>query len=201
MAAPKPTPEEKLFAVIQGAKVTPLRGRGSPKSFKQWLQQARTSIGPIDLPRINKLLMGVMGLLVAGLIAQFFSQPNVDRLIAQAGAPQPFHIAPPLQALKPLEEYLPKMVEQDPFRVGQTTVQASATSSEPAAVKQPDAKALIASLRLVGISWGDLPTAMIEQDKQTYFLKPGDTLGGLTIKAIEKDHVILKSGDQEVDLF
>ena len=201
MAAPKPTPEEKLFAVIQGAKATPLRGRGSAKSFKQLLQQVKTSIGPIDLPRINKLLIVVMGLLVAGLIAQFFSQPNVNRLIAQAGEPAPFRIAPPLQGLKPLEEYLPKVLEQDPFRVGQTTVQASADASEPAAGKQSDAKALIANLRLVGISWGDLPTAMIEQDKQTYFLKPGDTLGALTIKAIQKDHVILKLGDQEVDLF
>lgn len=201
MATVKPTPEEKLFSVIQGAKAVPLRGRGSAKSFKQHLQQLQASIGPIDLPRINKLLMGVMALLVAGLIAQFFSQPNVDRLMAQAGEPQLFRIAPPLQGLKPLEEYLPKVLEQDPFHVGQTTIQASANPSEPAAANQTDAKAMIANLRLVGISWGDSPTAMIEQDKQTYFLKPGDALGALTIKTIEKDHVIFKSGDQEVELF
>ena len=64
-----------------------------------------------------------------------------------------------------------------------------------------DAKSLVAPLRLVGIAWGDPPTAMIEQDKQTYFLKVGDPIGALTVKEVLRDHVILQSGDQEVELF
>lgn len=203
MAAAKPTPEEKLFAVIQGAKSTPLRGRGSALSFKQRLQQMGARVGAIDLPRANQLLMAVMALLVAGLAAQFFTQPSVERLIAQAQEPEPFRIAPPLQGLKPLDEYLPKVLEQDPFRTGHTSSAAAGASNteKPEPAPPADPKALIANLRLVGIAWGDAPTAMIEQDKQTYFLKPGDPIGALTVKEILKDHVILKSGDQEVDLF
>lgn len=202
MAMQKPTPEEKLFSVIQGAKAVPLRGRGSRASLGALARQTFARIGSIDLPHINQLLMAVIGFLGLCLAGQFLTRPNLDRLMVHAQEPAPFRIAPPLQGLKPLDEYLPKILEQDPFRVGQQPVtQAAASASQSAVDSKPDPKTLIGNMRLVGISWGDAPTAMIEQDKQTYFLKPGDTIGGLSVKDIQKDHVILKSGDQEVDLF
>ena len=198
---PKPTPEEKLFSVIQGAKATPLRGKGSAQSFRQQLQRILTRLGPIDLPRVNRLMVGLILILGAALIGQFFARPSVDRLMAGAEEPAPFHIAPPLQGLKPLEEYLPKVLEQDPFRVGQAAAPRETGTPPPAEASKPDPKSLISNMRLVGVSWGDTPTAMIEQDKQTYFLKPGHVIGSLSVKDIQKDHVILKSGDQEVELF
>ena len=197
----KPTPEEKLFSVIQGAKATPLRGKGSARSFRQQLQQFLTRIGPIDLARVNQLMVGLIVVLGIALAGQYFMQPSVDRLIAGAEEPAPFHIAPPLQGLKPLEEYLPKVLEQDPFHVGQAAAPVANAAAQPGDATKPDAKSLVSNMRLVGISWGDAPTAMIEQDKQTYFLKPGDAIGQFSVKDIQKDHVILKTGDQEVDLF
>ena len=200
MATVKPTPEEKLFSVIQGAKATPLRGKGSKKTIGQLARQAWELLAALDLPRINQLLTGLIIVLCLGLAVQFFTQPNIDQLIANSEAPEPFRIDPPLQGLKPLDDYLPKVLEQDPFRVGQVQPQPPAQPGEQAE-SRPDPKALVANMRLVGISLGEVPTAMIEMEKQTYFLKPGDAIGAVTVKEIQKDHVILKSGEQEVDLF
>lgn len=189
-----------MFSVIQGAKATPLRGRGSRKTIGQLAQQISAQIAAIDLPQVNQLLAGLIVLLSIGLVIQYATQPSINTLIADSAQPLAFRIATPLQGLKPLEEYLPKVLEQDPFRIGQAPALLSQAAAD-AQVSKPDPRALIANMRLVGIASGDVPTAMIEQDKQTYFLKPGDSIGGLTVQEIQKDHVILKSGDQEVELF
>ena len=201
MATQKPTPEEKLFAVIQGAKTPPIRGRSSALSLAGVGQRFMTAVGPMDLPRINQALTVMMAILGACAAGQLFLRPGVDRLMARSEPSPPFRIAAPLDGLRPLEEYLPRILEQDPFRVGQAPAVAHQEPPAPSEPPKPDPKALIASMRLVGIAWGDSPTAMIEQDKQTYFLKPGDALGSLTVKEILRDHVILKAGDQEVELF
>lgn len=200
MATPKPTPEEKLFAVIQGAKAPPIRGRSLALSLTAVGQQVMASVGPVDLPRINQVLTGVMVLLGACAAGQLFLRPSVNRLMARSEPTPPFRIAAPLEGLQPFEEYLPRVLERDPFRVGQTPAAAIARP-EPSEPPKPDPKAALASLRLVGIAWGGSPTAMIEQDKQTYFLKPGDAIGPFTVKEILRDHVILRAGDNEVELF
>ena len=200
MAVQKPTPEEKLFAVIQGAKAPPVRGRSSAWSAVAVGQRITALVGPIDLPRINQALLAVMAILGACLAGQLFMLPSVDRLMARSEPPPPFQIAAPLVGLKPLEEYLPRVLEADPFRVGRTPAQNPAPSSQSTS-QELDPKALVASMRLVGIAWGDAPTAMIEQDKQTYVLKTGDLIGSLTVKEILRDHVVLKAGNQEVELF
>lgn len=200
MAADKPTPEEKLFAVIQGAQMPPVRGRASAPSIAAVRQRLAALVSSIDLPRLNQALMVVMALLGVGMIGQLFTLPSVERLMATSDALPSFQIAPPLEGLKPLEAYLPRVLEADPFRVGSTPTGASIAQSSLVAAA-PDAQALTASMRLVGIAWGDAPTAMIEQDKQTYVLKTGDLIGSLTVKEILRDRVILKAGDQEIELF
>ncbi len=189
-----------MFAVIQGAKAPPVRGRSPAFSAAVVGQRIAALIGPVGLPRINQALIAVMAVLGACLAGQLFILPSVDRLMARSEQPPPFQIAAPLAGLKPLEEYLPRVLEADPFRVGQTPAQNPAASGQSAS-QELDPKTLVASMRLVGIAWGDAPTAMIEQDKQTYVLKTGDLIGSLTVKEILRDHVILKAGNQEVELF
>lgn len=197
MPASKPTPEEKLFSVIQGAKHPPIRGRARALSLAQAAKTALAWIGPFDLPRVNQLL----GVIVIGLgmacVLQLFLWPSPDRLLRQVEGPAPAVVPAPLEGLRPTEEYLQVMARQDPFRVGETPV----TAASVAAIPQRDPREAIADLRLVGIAWGDDPVAMIERSEQTHVLRPGEVIGGATVKEIFHDHVILQVEGRDVELF
>lgn len=193
MPAPKPTPEEKLFAVIQGAKHPPIRGGAQAVSLRTLLAW----VGPLDLPRANQLLGVIIVLLGAACMGQLFLWPSVERLLQRAQAPGSFQMAPPLQGLRPTEEYLQTMAQQDPFRVGETPVADQAVSAPP----PRDPRQVVAELKLVGIAWGDDPVAMIEQAGQTYVVRPGEPIGEATVKDVFPDHVILQVDGQEVELF
>ena len=60
----------------------------------------------------------------------------------------------------------------------------------------------VGALKLVGIIWSDNPQAMIEDTKgqKTYLLSVGELVGGLTIKKILKDKVVLGQDKQEWEL-
>ncbi|MDP8264961.1 MAG: type II secretion system protein N [Candidatus Aceula lacicola] len=59
-------------------------------------------------------------------------------------------------------------------------------------------------LKLVGISWLDMPnsaSAMVENaDGMTYFLKEGENINQVTIKAIYADRVVFSFEDQEMEI-
>lgn len=198
MASPKPTPEEKLFAVIQGAKSPPVRKPGRGRSLAFAGQRVLALAQAADLPFVNRMLLGLMAVLVLGFFTPLFNLPSVERLIATSQPPALFRMAAPLEGLKPLEDTLLQVLQNDPFRVGSTPLPAGGPSSSTPA---PDAAATLSDLRLVGIAWGEVPIAMIEQNNQTYFLKAGDSLGSFTIKEVLRDHVILRSANQDVELF
>lgn len=200
MAVQKPTPEEKLFAVIQGAKQPPLRGRPQALSLATVGIRLSSLIGPLDLPRVNQWLTGlVIALGLLCLIGPFFMTPRMSRIIAQAHAPIPPFVVAPLDGIRPLEEYLQGMITQDPFRVGETPRASAPSGDTPPAVSDP--RALVKDLQLVGISFGEKPVAMIERQQQTYVLKVGESLGEFTVKEILKDRVILHVGNQDLELF
>jgi hypothetical protein len=191
---PKPTPEEKLFAVIQGAKAPPLRGgrRG---------QTLARAVAAIDLPQINQALTALTVLLGLATLHPLIQRPRVDRLLDSVPASPGFRIAGPLDGLRSLDAYLPPILEQDPFRVGSVTPAQPAASDTPEALFEPDPAEQLSGLRLVGLSPGPEPTAMIEQDGQTYFLRPGDAVGAFTVKQILPDRVILRAGSRDLELF
>ena len=58
------------------------------------------------------------------------------------------------------------------------------------------------SLRLVGISWSDIPDAMIEDAAalRTFFVKEGEMIGKYKVKAIFKNKVILSGAGEEIEL-
>ncbi len=143
MATQKPTPEEKLFAVIQGAKTPPIRGRSSALSIAGVGQRVLAAVGPMDLPRVNQALTLGMALLGACAAGQLVLRPSVDRLMARSEQPPPFRIAAPLEGLRPLDEYLPRVLEQDPFRVGQGPAATVARPGPPGPSEppKPDPKA------------------------------------------------------------
>ena len=209
MTADKPTPEEKLFAVIQGAKHPPLRAKAqviSLASAGPWLSSL---MGPMDLARINQLLTWViagMGLLCVA--SPVLMRPHGDRMVAAAQQQAaPFVMPSPLEGLKTTQAYVELLRSQDPFRIeAQATVpkaEQPPTVQEPHIRPGPDPKTVLADLKLVGISLSPEPIAMIEQvsTQQTYFLKPGDLIGQAMVKEILSDRVVLHVGDQDMDLF
>ena len=203
----KPTPEEKLFAVIQGAQHPPLRSRAQALSLAGMGARMSSLIGPLDLPRVNQLLMGVIGVLgLMCVVNPLLMQPQLDRLMEGAHLrATPFTITPPLQGFKSSQEYVDLIRDKNPFRVEEPVVarQASPTETAPVSPPQPDFQSALSNLKLVGISWGPDPTVMIEETetKQTHFLKPGSTVGPFTIKEILPNRVILRAGDKDYELF
>jgi DNA-binding transcriptional regulator LsrR (DeoR family) len=59
------------------------------------------------------------------------------------------------------------------------------------------------TLKVVGIAWGETPVAMIEDTttRETFFLKALQSIGGIRVKAVLKDRVILSYENAEHDLF
>src|SRR3989441_11196075 len=59
------------------------------------------------------------------------------------------------------------------------------------------------TLKLVGISWGPVPVAMIEDTatRETSFLREQESINQIRIKAILRDRVIISYGNAEHDLF
>lgn len=199
MATQRPTPEEKLFSVIQGEPHPPIRPKARAVSPAGFSARLSVFVGSFDLPRVNQLLVVVIGLLgMACLSSLFWLQPRIDRLMGKAQT----HAAPalpgPMDGLRPVEAYLQTITTQDPFRIGEVPRTASTTDTPP---NRLDPKTLVSGLRLVGIAWAEEPIAMVEQQQQTHFLKKGDTLGTLTVKEIFRDHVLFQANDQDVELF
>lgn len=198
--ASAPTPEEKLFAVIQGAKHKPLRRPPSSLSPSALTARLRSAAAALDVPKINQALLVLMvplGALCA--LGPLIMRPSPQRVLAKARAQRvPFIIPPPLEGLRAAEELVQLVRANDPFGLGERAV-----ASAPAPVQPMLARQRLADLRLVGIARGAVPTAMVEQVSQntTHVVKIGDLIGGLTVKAILDDRVVLDAGGEEVELF
>jgi hypothetical protein len=100
--------------------------------------------------------------------------------------------------LKKLEYYLAKVKKRDIFRMGM------AARPENMIEAAPSSKAVEATqrLKLVGISWSDDPDAMLEDTKasKTFFVKKGQSIGDVKVENITKDKIVLRLGDELVDL-
>ncbi len=99
--------------------------------------------------------------------------------------------------------------EPQQTEVARQTVPLAAQSAE--AVSAPERRSVLAKLtrsrvqdlKLVGISWSDVPDALIEDmvTHTTFFLKKGQSIeGGILVKDIYKDKVIVESHGRQVEL-
>ena len=212
MASQKPTPEEKLFAVIQGAPSASPRARAQALSLVSLRAQLAATVKTVDLPRANQALAVVMALLGGFcLVNPWLMRPRLDQLLSRATQQVvPFAIATPLEGMQEADAYVALARAQDPFRIGEappTTPTVMGDLPEPPEIppmpQGPTAQELLADFRLVGIAWGAEPRVMIEQvsAQTTHILKPGDAIGDFTVKDIFEDRAVLQIGDQEVDLF
>ena len=200
----KPTPEEKLFAVIQGAAHPPLRSKRSSRSILDMGRTAWAMAGSIGVPQVNHALVTFNILLALVCVAGAFMRPDERKLMGLAAqSPGRFTIAPPLAGMQPVEELVELMRAKDPFHIAEPIATVPTPNTTPPPPTGPDFQAALSQLKLVGIARGEEATAMIEDkaSQQTHFLRRGETIGVFTIKEVLPDHVILRAGDQDFDLF
>ncbi len=170
-----------------------------------------------NLKLLNRILVGVLLLVVIGIA---FEMNNTRTMpMDLKGQPEIVSASPgnqgegelKLASIGLLPDYLNEVAKRNIFAPMpapalkpqklklQSTSPVKPPSPNPVQILQEKVKAL----KLVGISWGKDPVAMIEDktSQQTSFLKVGDSINGVKVKAILRDRAILSHGDAEYDLF
>ena len=184
-----------------------------------WLS-GRLAPREVNLDLINRGLIVLLAALVVAL-ALNTQRPRSDPMDlfreAQSASSQPKG-EQPLTALRPVDDYLREVEQRDLFNPVAPPVapperkpaEAKAeTVKAPAPTKPPEPSPLqvlrerVKNLKLVGISWGPSPVAMIEDTatRETTFVKEHESINQVRVKAILKDRVVLSYGNAEFDLF
>ena len=143
------------------------------------------------------------GLIVYLVVDLWVLQPKPPTLIAQtvpatASAPGAIQPHEGEDLAREAAEYRNTLAARNPFRLSvQRLVEGG--GGQTAKAKLQD---LIASLAVVGINRGTIPEALVEdsQAKKTYFLKVGDQVNGLTVKAIDQNGVAVTYEGEETTL-
>lgn len=181
------------------------------RSFFQTMQPE------FNLRLVNRVLVGVLILVVIGIGFELKDNRTIpsdlvgqpEMISASFGDPGEGDLK--LASIAPLPEYLNEVAKRNLFApMPVAPVQPQRPERKPVQPLKPlppDAVQIlqekVKSLKLVGISWGKDPVAMIEDkaSQQTSFLKVGESINGIKVKAILRDRAILSHGDAEYDLF
>ncbi|MFA5094082.1 MAG: hypothetical protein WC512_02430, partial [Candidatus Omnitrophota bacterium] len=101
----------------------------------------------------------------------------------------------------PLDTYISEIKQRDIFRPVPKELSVGTSTSKEAMERLKDAAR---DLKVVGISSGDNPTALIHstRDNSTYFLKKGQKIGktDVEIREISKQKVTIGYQDEKLDL-
>ena len=171
----------------------------------------------LSLKLVNRLLIVLLVFVLAGIAYNMNKvRATVENLSGQVAASSPsVGTQQALASLNPLADYLKEFEKRDLFRpvIPPKPKAKEAKPLEPKKkqpVKKPPQPTSIEilekkakTLKLVGISWGKNPVAMIEDttSRETSFLKAGQFINEIQVKVIMKDRAILSLGDAEYDLF
>ena len=205
-------------------------GKASPWSVRTWGRGlfsrrpgpsgifSRMRVSPeFHLQWVNRILIVLLVLVVAGIVFNANNTREIPQnLIDPIDVPQSADIGEPLEnprtaSLKPLADYL-KVVEKRSLFLPAPLPKPEkpVVQKEPPPLQKPPPpdplkilRERVKSLKLVGISWGERPTAMIEDTvtKETSFIRVGEVINEVEVKAILKDRAILSYGGAEYDLF
>ncbi len=210
----KVTPEEKLLKLIENPAVEMKEAKQKRNKFRfsfkaifrlpfKKIASTKERFKPvfINLKIINQLLIIVCIILAVYLSYDLSAnQPNIDKFLALALKVSEKHAPKDITSqisLLNLSEYLSEARKRDIFHF---------IPIKKEEQQVPKAKETLANLakeiKLVGIIWSSKPQAMIEDKKQnkTILANPGDSMGGIKIKQILRDKVILGFEDQELEL-
>ncbi|MFH1593292.1 MAG: hypothetical protein ABID09_01180 [Candidatus Omnitrophota bacterium] len=222
----RPTPERQLLNIIEDSrskkdpklKAHVIKHKTlSGFSFAAWISRVSFFKGrtkgwfsgggarQIEIKAINRILI----LCVVILIGFFISNLSLsvarlrDPFVPAAEQGQGLGLATGAvtSALKKsVTYYLDKVAERDIFKMGAKKAPQQKKLSEKKA--EVDPMGAVQHLKLVGISWSDNPDAMIEDTKayRTFFVKRGQMIGEIKVKAIFKDKIILLYEGEEFEL-
>ena len=216
---PASTPEEDLLNVIEGRKpvktvavqktarkglsfVSPGGLKGRFAYLKTYFQ--KFSFKEFSLQNMNIILVLVTIILFGGIIVSFITSAlDIDQKVEAAFTipEEGITILERKATLKKSAHYIEKARQRDIFEIASKMSLAQKTAETPVvAVKEIVTKT--ESLKLVGISWSDDPDALIEDTKakKTFFLKRGEHINDILVKAIFKDKVILSYKEDEIEL-
>lgn len=162
-------------------------------SAKKW------SLSELNLRLVNRVFAVFLAVLIIFLAADFINlRPNLKKIypkVSDLAAGTALN-KEPIAFLEPVSNYINASKKRDIFNP------LSAMPSEKLKEDSSALRDLIKDLSLVGIYWSRDPEVMIEhtKEKKTYFLKIGQTIKGIQVKAILKDRVILEYNNEEMEL-
>jgi len=175
--------------------------------FKDWLQKRlqESRRQPFDIKIINQaavvciyILAGYFSIDFISSLVGLWKMPNVEIISSEKIRPLSFRENSVLKTAA--SSYLEEVRGRDIFKIGKGTD--GAAENKEAKGPSPQAMDASANLKLVGISWSSDPDAIVEDTKapRTFFVKVGNMIGEGKVQAIFKDRLILRYGDQEVEL-
>ncbi|MFH0983900.1 MAG: hypothetical protein V1882_00025 [Candidatus Omnitrophota bacterium] len=221
------SPEERLFKVIQQGKLVAGQGRRDPEKknggwlegFKRFIPSSavgtagaiakedflvRIKWPELEPENINKVLAVVLGAVLVFVVYVASSKHKDVAMITDAAAKigaLPGEGEKKIETLKELSFYLNAIRKRDVFR--------ASTGAPVASNVQKISESLsktTESMKLQGISWGDVPKAMIlvqnDKDSKMYFLVEGQAIGttGLRVTEISRSNVKISDGKEETVL-
>ena len=198
-------------------KKMPKIGLGSIKHFFEGLQFKRPIAQPraaiaipmrihdADLGSINKILALILALIMTFALYQLVVKRYDINAITEKAARLPIQRAKreAIEPFKPLSFYLEAVKKRDILQPAPKPeeIKFALGEGKPPEPKLPE---LASGLTLQGISWGEVPKAIVksEEEEQIYFLKEGQMIGvtKVKIKLITKDKVIISHGEEEMEL-
>lgn len=198
------TSEEKLLKLIRKKNSAGAGARsGGPKEASS--QEARRDLSRpgarLDLlafaPRV--LMAAALGLAVYGVVQYVTFKPAqaVSDVAPPEGPEETLDVlAPALKERPPSGTYQESMEARDIFQAPWEKPAAGAASAGASALE------LAKNLKVVGILLDADPKAIIEDTamKQTFFVSPGERVGGAILEEIREDRVILIFNEERVEL-
>ncbi|MFA6355857.1 MAG: hypothetical protein WCY23_01970 [Candidatus Omnitrophota bacterium] len=206
------SPEERLFNIIRDGKDSGSGGGVSkPKKpsldasgIKKFFGSLKLHPGAnkIEPGSVNRILSVILAAVAAFFIYYLFStRPDADKITRSApktGAA----LKNEIERFGPLDSYLAEVKKRDIFKPApKDEVKGAAPTSKEAQEKLKEAAR---DLKVVGISWGETPKALLrsEKDKTTYFLKKGQLIGTMDvdIREITKQKVTIGYKSEQFEL-
>lgn len=199
-----PFTETKTAETKRATIISPAAMKGRWDFYKDaFLPLAKTWGGPLDIKRINGIV-GLLCLVMGGFFVthSVMLSSKLNRLPSfsfQGESVEKWKSLKQASQLKALNYYMEKVRSRDIFKLGRVS---TALTLVPQGLSKAEEEAIEAKYKLVGISWSDNPDAMIEdvEGGKTHFLKRGQVIGDLKVRAIFKDKVVLEYKGQEIEL-
>lgn len=163
-------------------------------------------VGGIDLDAVNKILTGILVLLmVYGIIMAVGKESSIGKLMRGISRVR-FEQSGPraVAAYPPVDDYLGQVRARDIFNpLGEVRTQVMPEPLPPEPPR-PGLKEMAGGLSVVGIAWGEDPKAMIQDAAahEIYFLKKDEMIGKteIQVKDIRRDKVVISYGEEEMEL-